>query len=239
MNPPDGSPRMATSACSQSGSSRSMRPRLFAEASISSQSYMTSVMSWAGSSTVAARCRNTASPDFMSDVPQPCSSPSTRRLGTLSAIGTVSRCPARMTRDGLPWLVRASTVLPLRTISNPVVCSRSAASTSSAMRCSSRDSLGMSTSAAVSAIGSPRKSRPTPVEASRVASTSVTAASGVGVATIAADGTVLDTWFPPPSWPATAHRARCGCRWPRFRPSWRSWPAATRTVTSTSSWCAR
>ena len=27
MNPPDGSPRMATSACSQSGSSRSMRPK--------------------------------------------------------------------------------------------------------------------------------------------------------------------------------------------------------------------
>src|SRR3954449_1885614 len=99
---------------------------------------------------------------------------------------------------GRPWSVRPRPVLPVRTISNPVVCSRSAASTSSAMRCSSRDTLGMSTSAAVSAIGSPRKSRPTPVEASRVASTSVTAASGVGVATIAADGTVLDTWFPLP-----------------------------------------
>ena len=158
------------------------------------------------------------------------------------------RCPARMTRDGLPWWVRASTVLPSRTISNPVVCSRSAASTSSAMRCSSRDSLGMSTSAAVSAIGSPRKSRPTPVEASRVASTSVTAdarsklataASGVGVATIAADGTIRHLVPASPSWQATAHRARCGCRWPRCRPSWRSWQAATRTVTSTSSWCAR
>ena len=45
MYPPDGSPRMATSACSQSGSSRSMRPRPLAAASISSQSYITSVMS--------------------------------------------------------------------------------------------------------------------------------------------------------------------------------------------------
>src|SRR6478735_8196491 len=195
MNPPDGSPRIATSACSHSGSSRSMRPRLFADASISSQSYMISVMSCAGASTVAARCRNTASPDFMSDVPQPCNCPSVRRLGTLSAMGTVSRCPARMTRDGRPWSVRASTVLPVRTISNPVVCSRSAASTSSAMRCSLRDSLGMSTSAAVSAIGSPRKSRPTPVEASL---RRVTSASGVGLATIAADGSILDTWFPEP-----------------------------------------
>ena len=69
--------------------------------------------------------------------------------------------PASRTRDGRPRLVRASTASPLRTISNPVVCSRSAASISSAMRCSCRDSLGMSTSAAVSAIGSPCKSRPT------------------------------------------------------------------------------
>src|SRR3954469_5575645 len=207
MIPPEGSPRMATSAYSQSGSSRSIRPRLLADASISSQSYMISVRSCAGSWTGAARCRNTASPDFISDVPQPCSSSATRRLGTLSAMGTGSRWPARSALVGLPWWVRASTVLPSRTISNPVVCSRSAASTSSAMRCSSRDTLGMSTSAAVSAIGSPRKSRPTPVEASRVASTSVTAdarskvaraASGVGVATIAADGTVLDAWFPLP-----------------------------------------
>src|SRR5829696_3120154 len=198
MKPPDGSPRIATSAVSHSGSSRSMRPRLLADASISSQSYMTSVMSCAGSSTAAARCRNTASPDFMSEVPQPCNSPPLRRLGTLSAMGTVSRCPARITRDGRPWAVRAKTVLPVRTISKPEVCSRSADSTSSAMRCSSRDTLGMSTNAAVSAIGSPRKSRPTTVEASRVAFWSVTSASGVGVATVAADGTVLDTWFPAP-----------------------------------------
>src|SRR5882757_11107247 len=56
----------------------------------------------------------------------------------------------------------------------------------------------MSTSAAVSETGSPRKSRPTLLEASRVPFWTVTAASGVGLATIAADGSVLDTWFPEP-----------------------------------------
>src|SRR5882757_3912385 len=198
MNPPDGSPRIATSACSHSGSSRSIRPRPFALDSISSQSYITSVMSCDGSATVAARCRKTASPDFMSDVPQPYSAPSTKRLGTLSAAGTVSMCPASITRDGLPRLVRASTASPLRITSKPGACSRRAASISSAMRCSWRDSLGMSTSAAVSAIGSARKSRPTTVHVSPVTFDDVTSASGVGVATIAADGTVLDTWFPEP-----------------------------------------
>src|SRR5262245_39427143 len=209
MNPPDGSPRIATSACSQSGSSRSMRPRPLATASISSQSYITSVRSCAGFATVAARCRNTASPDFMSEVPQPCSSPPSRMLGTLSAIGTVSVWPASSTRDGRPRFVRASTALPLRTTSKPEVCSRRAASISSAMRCSSHDSLGMSTSAAVSATGSPRKSSDEPLgrgaedaatglEASRVAFGDVTSAAGVGLATIAADGSVLDTWFPQP-----------------------------------------
>src|SRR6478735_6693931 len=82
--------------------------------------------------------------------------------------------------------------------SNPLVCSRRAASISSAMRCSCRDSLGISTSAAVSATGSPRKSRPTGFEVSRVAFGDVTSAAGVGLATIAADGSVLDTWFPEP-----------------------------------------
>src|SRR6201988_4381532 len=56
----------------------------------------------------------------------------------------------------------------------------------------------MSTSAAVSATGSPRKSRPTLLEVSRVRFWTVTSASGVGLATIAADGSVLDTWFPQP-----------------------------------------
>src|SRR5258705_8396151 len=56
----------------------------------------------------------------------------------------------------------------------------------------------MSTSAAVSETGSPRKSRPTLPEASRVPFWTVTSASGVGLATIAADGSVLDTWFPQP-----------------------------------------
>src|SRR3984893_15225866 len=198
MNPPDGSPRMATSAFSQSGSSRWMRPKPLAADSISSQSYITSVTSCLRSATVAARWRNTASPDFMSEVPQPCSSPPSSLLGRLSAAGTVSVWPANSTRDGRPSFVRANTALPLRTTSRPVVCARSAASISSAMRSSWRDSLGMSTSAAVSAIGSPRKSRPTAIEASRVASSSVTSAAGVGLATLAADGSVLDTWFPEP-----------------------------------------
>src|ERR1700752_2654752 len=57
----------------------------------------------------------------------------------------------------------------------------------------------MSTSAAVSAIGSPCKSRPTLLEASRVRFWTVTSAAGIGLATIAADGSVLDTWFPAPT----------------------------------------
>src|SRR5258705_7397539 len=56
----------------------------------------------------------------------------------------------------------------------------------------------MSTSAAVSETGSPRKSRPTLPEASRVPFWTVTSASGVGLATLAAGGSVLDTWFPQP-----------------------------------------
>src|SRR6478609_1838920 len=134
----------------------------------------------------------------MSEVPQPCSSPPSNLLGRLSAIGTVSVCPASSTREGRPWLVRASTASPLRMTSKPGACSRSAASISSAMRRSWRDSLGMSTSAAVSATGSPCKSRPTAFEVSRVAFGDVTSAAGVGLATIAADGSVLDTWFPQP-----------------------------------------
>src|SRR5258705_5561853 len=134
----------------------------------------------------------------MSEVPRPCSSSPSSLLGRLSAAGTVSVCPASSTREERPRFVRASTALPLRTISKPAACSRSAASISSAMRCSCRDSLGMSTSAAVSATGSPRKSRPTLLEVSRVRFWTVTSASCVGLATIAADGSVLDTWFPQP-----------------------------------------
>jgi hypothetical protein len=66
--------------------------------------------------------------------------------------------PGQQHPAGRPSRVRASTALPARTISKPDVCARSAASTSSAMRASCRDSLGMSTSAAVSSIGSPPKS---------------------------------------------------------------------------------
>src|SRR3954469_5871150 len=69
------------------------------------------------------------------------------------------------------------------------------------MRCSWRDSLGMSTSAAARAMGSARKSGGTMIRLAAhrpVAFGNVTSASGVGVATIAADGTVLDTWFPEP-----------------------------------------
>ncbi len=163
MNPPDGSPRIATSACSQSGSSSSIRPKPFAAASISSQSYITNVMSCFGSATVAARCRNTASPDFMSEVPQPCSWPSARRLGTLSAAGRC-RCGRRAApvTAGRGWCGRARRRRCGRSRS-PVVCSRSAASISSAMRRSWRDSLGMSTSAAVRAIGSPCKSSDEPL----------------------------------------------------------------------------
>lgn len=117
---------------------------------------------------VAARCRNTASPDFMSDVPQPHSSPSSSRLGRLPATGTVSMWPASMTRDGRPRWVRASTASPLRITSKCGACARSAASISSAMRCSWRDSLGISTSAAVRVIGSARRSSPMNVEASPV-----------------------------------------------------------------------
>ena len=50
----------------------------------------------------------------------------------------------------------------------------------------------------------------------QVALSPVTSASGVGVATIAADGTVLDTWFPAPELSAaTVHPARTGSPWPR------------------------
>ena len=60
-------------------------------------------------------------------------------------------------------VVDAEPALPLRMISKPDVWARSAVSTSSAIRASSRDSLGISTSAAVSSIGSPCKSSTGPI----------------------------------------------------------------------------
>src|SRR5512133_2002740 len=96
----------------------------------------------------------TASPAFMSLVPHPYSrcTPSTSRSseGRLSAIGTVSRCPASTTRVGRSSVVRASTVSPTRSTSRPPR-PRSAASTASASGPSPPDTDGASTSARVSA----------------------------------------------------------------------------------------
>src|SRR6478735_11470031 len=112
------------------------------------------VRSLDGSATVAARCSSIASPDFMSVVPQPCKiSPSTRD-GTLSAIGTVSMCPASNTRVGWPSEVRASTALPERITSNFSPSPRSAASMASASGPSAPETDAISTSDAVSPAGS-------------------------------------------------------------------------------------
>ena len=93
-------------------------------------------------------CR--ATPDFISDVPQPYSRPSATRDGRLSAIGTVSRCPANTTLRECPYEVRATTTLPTRCTDN-VGYERSAASIASVIRASSPDTDSMSTRAAVSA----------------------------------------------------------------------------------------
>ena len=89
----------------------------------------------------------------MSVVPQPCRVSPSSRDGTLSAIGTVSMCPASITRVGRPRSVRAST-----DIADPldlqVRSARSAASMASAIGASVPETDGMSTSAAVSAAGS-------------------------------------------------------------------------------------
>src|SRR5436305_620731 len=53
-------------------------------------------------------------PAFMSDVPQPNNRSPSRRLGRLSAIGTVSRWPATTTRCGRPRSVRAAIDVYLR-----------------------------------------------------------------------------------------------------------------------------
>ena len=49
------------------------------------------------------------------------------------------------------------------------------------------------------------------------------AASGTGLATVAADGTVLDTWYPAPALGRDAADVL---------PSWRRWPARTRPAGS-------
>ena len=98
----------------------------------------------------AARRSCTATPDFMSDVPQPYSRVPSARDGRFPATGTVSMCPARMTRSARPSSVRATIVWPSRLT---VRCGsgRSAASMASASGPSSPLTEGMSTSCAVSA----------------------------------------------------------------------------------------
>jgi hypothetical protein len=59
------------SACSSSRRVSTSRLRPLLSASTSSLSYSTKVRSYAGSGSVAARCSSTASPLFMSLVPQP------------------------------------------------------------------------------------------------------------------------------------------------------------------------
>src|SRR4051812_40092425 len=92
----------------------------------------------------------------MSLVPHPKMRWPSRRDGTLSAIGTVSRCPARRTRCSRPRWLRATTTLPSRCTLSGVL--RSASSTRSVSRCSSPDTLSTSTSAAVNATGSAARS---------------------------------------------------------------------------------
>src|SRR4051812_8839701 len=158
----------------------------------------------------------------MSLVPQPNSRSPSRVLGTLSAIGTVSRCPARTTRLGRSRLVRARTALPTRSTSRPP-SPRSAVSTASARTSSVPETDGMSTSARVSVRTSaarssvgrfPTTAEPTggswlrPEDHARrsVASSPVTnadapprSADGIGLATVTGDGTVLDIWYPRPT----------------------------------------
>jgi hypothetical protein len=71
-------------------------------------------MSRLGAGTCAASRSCTATPDFMSEVPQPYSRAPSARDGRLPATGTVSMCPARMTRSGRPSSVRATIVSPSR-----------------------------------------------------------------------------------------------------------------------------
>src|SRR6478735_5462014 len=161
----------------------------------------------------------------MSDVPQPYKRPSPRRDGTLSAIGTVARCPARTTRRGRPSRVRATTTLPVRSTSSGAH-PRKTRSTSSVNAFSSPDTDGTSTNAAVTCTPSSLRSSMT-IDATRravprfatgrprfgcaayfhradlccgpVSST----AWGYGLMTVVAagpvEGAILDTWYPEPA----------------------------------------
>src|ERR1700722_11875114 len=92
----------------------------------------------------------TARPPFMSEAPRPHSvSPST--LGSLFWLaGTVSRCPARISRLDRPRAVRATTLSASRSTSNQSH-RRSCSSTRSAMARSEWLSEGMATRSAVAA----------------------------------------------------------------------------------------
>ena len=122
-----------------------------------------------GWSTVAARCRNTASPDFMSEVPQPCSSLAVEAAGQIvggrdgvdvtgqqhprwPAPGSCG--PARRCRCGRPRSRRSGRAARLR----------------SRRRCAARDAIRWECPPAPrsAAIGSPCRSRPTRLEVSRV-----------------------------------------------------------------------
>src|SRR5579859_7096663 len=107
------------------------------------------VTSATGSVTSAANLSWIATPDFMSEVPQPYSSPPSTRDGRLPATGTVSMCPASATRYGRPRSVRATTALPSRS-TNRWPRARSAASMASASGPSEPLTDSMSTSCAVS-----------------------------------------------------------------------------------------
>src|SRR3954453_12882594 len=134
----------------------------------------------------------------MSEVPQPKSRSPSRRLGTLSAMGTVSRCPASRTLWARPRSVRARTLLPSRMT---VRCGRAASAswTRSASRCSSPLTLSTSTSAAVRATTSAARSRPmTTILPALPRLDPMTTASGWGLATLTSDDQVLDTWYPAP-----------------------------------------
>ena len=86
----------------------------------------------------------------MSEVPQPYRRGPSTRDGRLPATGTVSTCPARITRSGRPSVVLATIVLPSRCT---VRCGSglSAASMASVSGPSSPLTDGVSTSQAVSA----------------------------------------------------------------------------------------
>ncbi len=114
-------------------------------------------MSRTGSVLRAASLSWTATPAFMSQLPQPYSSPPSVRDGRLPATGTVSMWPASATRSLRPRLVRATTTLPLRSVSR-CASPASAASIAAASAASSPLTEGTSTSWAVISAGSRERS---------------------------------------------------------------------------------